>query len=60
MLTDAIEILIQAAGEGFEWLRDTAEILIAATPDFGLPPLFLMAGSAFIIFMGWELINERR
>lgn len=54
MLTDSITILIQAAGD---FMRSVVNIVLTATPMFGVPVFVLMMGF-IVLLMGWITIHE--
>lgn len=60
-MPDIIDILLQAVPYVADWLKSTADIVLKATPLFGgLPPIMVLLGFAWILFMGWEYLNEGR
>ena len=53
-----IDIIVKAAGAGFEWLKSSFDIVVTATPMFGVPPFVVIMGF-IVLYFGWNLLEER-
>ena len=52
-----IDIIIKAIGQLPDWLTDKVDILIRATPSFGIP-FIVMCG--FFLLMAWWFLEPER
>ena len=58
MPPNIVDIVIKAVGAGFAWLTNSVDIVIKATPDWGIP--FIVMCGFFLLMAWWFLEPERR
>ena len=56
---DWIDIFIKATGDLGAWMWSYVQIVVRATPGFGIPPIVFLGGGLLVLFGGWQIMNDK-